>query len=88
MFTAGMLVEGDFERFRLGGGFRLGTVHVDRATTPGSLQAASIGLFMRATFDVVRFDEDRDAVYLALKLNTDTVGGAFYGVALGAGVRF
>ena len=59
-----------------------------RATTAGSLGAAVAGFYMRATFDVVRFDDDRDAVYLALKFNTDTVGGGLYGLTLGAGVRF
>lgn len=88
MFTVGMLFEGDFDRFRLGGGFRLGTLNVDRATTTGTLQATSAGLFMRAGFDVVRFADDRDAIYLALKLNTDAVGGELYGLSLGAGVRF
>jgi hypothetical protein len=88
MFTVGMLVEGDFDRFRLGGGFRLGSFNVDRATTTGSLGAGLFGLFMRMTFDIVRFDDDRDAVFLAFKFNTDTVGGGLYGLTLGAGVRF
>ena len=88
MFTVGMLFAGDFGRFGLGGGLRFGTLNVDRATNTGTLQGLSAGIFMRATFDVVRFADDHDAVYLALKLNTDTVGTALYGVTLGAGVRF
>jgi hypothetical protein len=88
MFTLGMLFAGDFDRFRLGGGFRFGTLSVERSTTADSLQGSSIGIFMRATFDVVRFADDLDAVYLALKLNTDSVGGTLYGVTLGVGVRF
>jgi hypothetical protein len=88
MFTVGMLFAGDFDRFGLGGGVRFGALNIDRASTTGTLQGSSAGIFMRATFDVVRFADDRDAVYLALKLNTDTVGSALYGVTLGAGVRF
>ncbi len=89
-FDVGVLVEGDVDRLRIGIGGRLGVLNVDRATSSGSLGGASAGLFLRLTFDVFRFNGERDAIYLAVKGTVDSVGGSgsLYGGVFGAGVRF
>ena len=53
-----------------------------------SVQLGASGVFLRVSVDVFRFDGDTGAVFLFAKGSADTVGGALYGVACGAGVRF
>lgn len=87
-FIVGPLFEGDFDRFRIGGGFRLGLLSVDRATTTANMRGSIEGVYLRASVDVLRFNEDHSAVFLAAKGSVDSVGGTLYGGVLGAGVRF
>ena len=87
-FTIGLLLEGDFDRFRIGGGARLGMLSVDRATTGSNLDGSTEGIFVRLSFDVYQFNEGRGGIYLAAKGSVDSVGGSLVGGVLGAGVRF
>ena len=86
--NAGPFIEGHFDRLHIGGGVRLGAFNVNRATSSGGLFSSSEGVFLRVSVDVFRFDGDTGAVFLFAKGSADTVGGALYGVACGAGVRF
>jgi hypothetical protein len=88
MFSGGMLLEGAFDRVRIGGGLRVGMLDVHRASGGRNLEGSNAGCFVRGSFDVVRFDSDRGALFLALKLSADSVGGALYGLTMGGGMRF
>ena len=86
--TVGPLVEGHFDRVRVGGGVRFGFLTVDRATFSGSLSASSEGFFLRVSVDLYRFDEQKgSAVFLFAKGSADSVGGALVGGTLGVGMR-
>lgn len=86
-FSIGLLLEGDFDRFRVGGGARLGLFSVDRATMGSNLDGSTVGIFVRLSFDVYQFNEGRGAIYLAAKGSVDSVGGSLVGGVFGAGVR-
>ncbi len=86
--NAGPFIEGHLDRLHIGGGVRIGAFNVNRATSSGGLFSSSEGVFLRVSVDVLRFDSDAGAVFLFAKGSADSVGGALYGVALGAGVRF
>ena len=84
----GPLVEGHFDRVRVGGGVRFGYLTVDRATLSGSLSASTEGFFLRVSVDLYRFDERKgSAVFLLAKGSADSVGGALVGGTLGVGMR-
>src|ERR1700722_12758786 len=86
--SVGPLVEGHFDRVRVGGGVRFGLLTVDRSTLSGSLSASSEGFFLRLSVDFYRFDEQRgSAVFLLAKASADSVGGALLGGTLGVGMR-
>jgi hypothetical protein len=85
--NAGPFIEGHFDRLRIGGGIRMGAFNVDRVTNGGSLFSLSEGVFLRLSVDVFRFNGDTGAVFLFAKGSADSVGGALFGVAVGAGVR-
>lgn len=84
----GPLFEGHVGRFRFGGGPRLGMLIIDRVTDSNSLSSTSAGLFVRASLDLVTFNEGRGAFFLVGKANTDNVGAGLYGASGGLGVRF
>ncbi len=89
--SAGVLVEGHYERLRIGGGARVGVFNVDRATDSGGLFTASVGFYLRGTVDLYRFDEASGAsgaIFLALKGSVDAVSNPLLGAVGGAGVRF
>ena len=86
-FALGPIIEGHFDRVRLGGGLRVGTFNVTRATDGTSLLSTTLGLFGRLTVDVVQFGND-GGLFLFGKGSLDTVGGALYGLSAGIGVRF
>jgi hypothetical protein len=86
--NAGPFIEGHFDRLHIGGGVRIGAFNVNRASNSGGLFSSSEGVFLRVSVDVFRFDSNAGAVFLFAKGSADTVGGALYGVACGAGVRF
>ena len=85
----GPLVEGHFDRLRLGGGVRIGTFNVDRATTSGSLFSLSAGIYARASVDLVAFDKaGNSALFLVAKGSLDTIGTALWGAGASLGARF
>jgi hypothetical protein len=86
--NAGPFIEGHFDRLHIGGGVRIGAFNVNRASNSGGLFSSSEGVFLRVSVDVLRFDSNAGAVFVFAKGSADTVGGALYGVACGAGVRF
>jgi hypothetical protein len=89
--SAGVLVEGHYDRLRIGGGARVGVFNVDRATDSGGLFTASVGFYLRGTVDLYRFDEASGAsgaIFLALKGSVDAVSDPLLGAVGGAGVRF
>ena len=87
-FSIGLLLEGDFDRFRVGGGARLGVFSLNRATTGNNLDGSTEGIFVRLSFDVYQFNEGRGGIYLAAKGSVDSVGGSLVGGVFGAGIRF
>ena len=85
----GPYVEGHFDRFRLGGGLRIGTFNVTRATDGTSILNLSAGIYARGTLDIIQFDkEGKGALYLAVKASVDGVGTSLYGVNASLGARF
>jgi hypothetical protein len=87
--TLGGVAEAHVDRFRIGGGVRVGGFNVNRATEYGSLFSLSAGIFGRLSFDVVSFDDAGNrAIFLVAKGSIDTVGTPLFCTAIGAGVRF
>ncbi len=86
--TLGLLLEAHFDRFRVGGGARLGAFNVERATDTGGLFASSEGVYARASLDLFRSDLGKSWVFLFVKGSADSVGGALLGAAGGIGMRF
>jgi hypothetical protein len=86
--SGGPLVQGIFDRVRLGGGLRVGLFDVSRATAAASLLSLSAGVHARASLDVVSFDKDNEtALFLVVKGSIDSVDGALYGATAGLGLR-
>jgi hypothetical protein len=87
--TLGGLAEAHVDRFRIGGGVRVGGFNVSRATEYASLFSLSAGAFGRLSFDVVPFDDAGNrAIFLVAKGSIDTVGTPLFCATIGAGVRF
>ena len=87
--TFGPVVEGHFDRIRVGGMLRIDSYDVGRVTNGGDLFSLGIGLGAHLTLDLVPFDDDHGALFLMLKGNVDAFGdAALYGAFGGAGVRF
>lgn len=85
---AGVLIEDRIERFRIGGGLRIGTFDVSRVTGTTPLLSLSAGAFFRLSFDVATFGKnDRGALYLLGQASIDSVDAPLYGASLGLGVR-
>jgi hypothetical protein len=98
LLTAGLLFEVHLDRVRLGGGVRLGTFDVHRTTIDGWMGGGVLGLYGRASVDLLSFDEARRAVYVVGQASADGMVrvdkfnfdglGPVLGVTIGAGVRF
>jgi hypothetical protein len=86
--TFGLLLEAHFDRFRVGGGARLGAFNVERATDTGGLFASSEGVYARASFDLFHSDLGKSTIFLFVKGSADSVGGALLGAVGGIGMRF
>lgn len=90
LVTVGPLLEGRIDRFRIGGGWRLGAFNVSRVTGEGNLLfSLSAGAFARVSCDVIDLDEaHKRAIFVIVKGSIDTVGSALYAASAGVGMRF
>ncbi len=86
--SLGPFAEARFDRLRVGGGVRVGTFNVVRATDGTGMFNLSAGVFARTSFDLITFDKaGHGALFLAAKASLDSIGPVLYGLNASLGVR-